>query len=107
MTRLSLFNSPLLLGFEDLERAVERIAKASPDGYPPYNVEQLADNRLRITLAVAGFRPEDLKVQVQDKQLTIQGKHASSSAASCSATAWRSPAPTSTMVCSTSIWSAR
>jgi HSP20 family molecular chaperone IbpA len=74
MTRLSLFNSPLLLGFEDLERAVERIAKASPDGYPPYNVEQLAENRLRITLAVAGFNPDDLKIQVQDKQLTIQGR---------------------------------
>ena len=73
MTRLSLFNSPLLLGFEEFERAVDRISKTA-DGYPPYNVEQLAENRLRITLAVAGFAEEDLAVQIEDNQLVIRGK---------------------------------
>ncbi|WP_299391092.1 Hsp20 family protein [Pelagibius sp.] len=73
MTRLSLFNSPLLLGFEEFERAVDRISKTA-DGYPPYNVEQLAEHRLRITLAVAGFAEEDLAVQIEDNQLVIRGK---------------------------------
>jgi HSP20 family molecular chaperone IbpA len=75
MTRLSLFNSPLLLGFEQFEQAIDRISKTA-DGYPPYNVEQLAENRLRITLAVAGFAEADLSVQVEDKQLVIRGKQA-------------------------------
>ena len=74
MTRLSLFNSPLLLGFDHFERAVDRISKTATDGYPPYNVEQLAENRLRITVAVAGFSAEDLQVQVEDNQLVIRGK---------------------------------
>lgn len=74
MTRLSLFNSPLLLGFDHFERAVDRISKAASDGYPPYNVEQLAENRLRITVAVAGFSADDLQVQVEDNQLVIRGK---------------------------------
>ena len=74
MARLSLFNSPLLLGFEPFEEALERISKASADGYPPYNVAQLDQDRLRITLAVAGFAPEDLEVQVQDNQLVIRGR---------------------------------
>ena len=74
MTRLSLFNSPFFLGFDHFERAVDRIAKSGSDSYPPYNVEQLADNRLRITLAVAGFKPEDLEVQTEDNQLVIRGK---------------------------------
>jgi HSP20 family molecular chaperone IbpA len=73
MTRLSLFNSPLLLGFEPFEQAIDRISKTA-DGYPPYNVEQLGENRLRITLAVAGFTEEDLSVQIEDKQLVIRGK---------------------------------
>ncbi|WP_420346137.1 Hsp20 family protein [Pelagibius sp.] len=73
MTRLSLFNSPLLLGFEEFERAVDRISK-NADGYPPYNVEQLAEHRLRITLAVAGFAEEDLTVQIEDNQLVVRGK---------------------------------
>src|SRR4051812_12037179 len=55
MSRLSLFNSPLLLGFEPFERALDRVSKISSDGYPPYNIEQLGENELRITLAVAGF----------------------------------------------------
>ncbi len=74
MTRLSLFNSPLLLGFEQFEQALDRISKSSSDGYPPYNVEQIGETRLRITLAVAGFGAEDLNVQIQDNQLVIRGK---------------------------------
>ena len=75
MTRLSLFNSPLLLGFEQFEQAIDRISKTA-EGYPPYNVEQLGENRLRITLAVAGFTEEDLSVQIEDRQLVIRGKQA-------------------------------
>jgi HSP20 family molecular chaperone IbpA len=74
MSRLSLFNSPFLLGFEHFEQALERISKASADGYPPYNVAQLDEQRLRITLAVAGFAAADLQVQVRDNQLVIAGK---------------------------------
>lgn len=74
MSRLSLFNSPLLLGFDEFERAFDRVAKASTDGYPPYNIEQVAANRLRITLAVAGFSMNDLVVQIEDNQLVIRGK---------------------------------
>lgn len=74
MTRLSLFNSPLLLGFEQFEQALDRISKTSSDGYPPYNVEQVDEHRLRITLAVAGFGADDLRVQIQDNQLVIGGK---------------------------------
>lgn len=74
MSRLSLFNSPLLLGFDHFERALDRVSKAAADGYPPYNVEQIDDNRLRITLAVAGFTMDDLNVQVEDNQLVVRGK---------------------------------
>jgi len=73
MARLSLFNSPLLLGFEPFEEALERISKGA-DGYPPYNVAQLEPDRLRITLAVAGFAAEDLEIQVKDNQLVIHGR---------------------------------
>jgi len=76
MSRLSLFNSPLLLGFDQFERALDRVSKAASDGYPPYNVEQTGDNALRITLAVAGFGPDDLSVQVEDRQLVVRGKQA-------------------------------
>lgn len=76
MTRLSLFSSPLLLGFEQFEQALERVSKASADGYPPYNVEQLGEHRLRISLAVAGFEAGDLQVQIQNNQLVIRGKQA-------------------------------
>lgn len=75
MPRPPLFNSPLLLGFEQFEEALERIAKTATDGYPPYNVEQVDAGRLRITLAVAGFGAEDLEIQVRDNQLVIHGKH--------------------------------
>ncbi len=74
MTRLSLFNSPLMLGFEQFERQLDRIAKASTDGYPPYNIEQLGEDGLRITLAVAGFTEEELQVLVEDNQLIVRGR---------------------------------
>lgn len=74
MTRLSLFNSPLLLGFDHFERTLDRIAKAGAEGYPPYNIEQIGEDQLRITLAVAGFGLEDLEIQIEDNQLTIKGR---------------------------------
>lgn len=74
MTRLSLFNSPLLLGFDHFERTLDRIAKAGAEGYPPYNIEQIGDDRLRITLAVAGFGLDDLEILIEDNQLTIRGR---------------------------------
>lgn len=74
MTRLSLFSSPLLLGFDHFERTLDRISKQSAEGYPPYNIEQLGDDRLRITLAVAGFGLEDLEIQVEGSQLTVRGR---------------------------------
>ena len=74
MTRLSLFNSPLLLGFDHFERTLDRIAKAGAEGYPPYNIEQTGEDRLRITLAVAGFGLDDLYIQIEDNQLTIKGR---------------------------------
>ncbi len=74
MSRLSLFNSPLLLGFDHFERALDRVAKTTADGYPPYNVEQVGENALRITLAVAGFTIDSLSVQIEDNQLVIRGK---------------------------------
>jgi HSP20 family molecular chaperone IbpA len=71
---MSLFNSPLLLGFDEFERALDRISKASTDGYPPYNIERVDDDKLRITLAVAGFTKDDLNVAVEENQLVIRGK---------------------------------
>jgi HSP20 family molecular chaperone IbpA len=80
MSRMSLLNSPLLLGFDDIERVLERIAKAPGDAYPPYNIERLADasgkETLRITLAVAGFSRDQLDVTVEKNQLTIAGRQA-------------------------------
>jgi HSP20 family molecular chaperone IbpA len=74
MTRTIVFNSPFLLGFERLEQLLERTAKSGGDGYPPYNIEQSGDERLRISLAVAGFTSEELSVTVEDRQLVIRGK---------------------------------
>ncbi len=74
MSRSAMFNSPFLLGFEHLERLLERTAKSAGDGYPPYNIEQAGPDRLRITVAVAGFAPDELAVTVEDKQLVIRGK---------------------------------
>ena len=73
MTRLSPFNSPLLLGFDRLEQLMDRLGKAS-DGYPPYNIEQVGPDGLRIVLAVAGFGREDLSVTVEGQQLTVRGR---------------------------------
>ena len=74
MTRLSVFNSPLLLGFDHFERMLDRVSKTAADGYPPYNIEQIGDHRLNITLAVAGFNGDDLDVSIEDNQLTVCGK---------------------------------
>ncbi len=74
MTRLSVFNSPLLLGFDHFERVLERVSKTAADGYPPYNIEQIDDNSLNITLAVAGFSTDDLEVNIENNQLMIRGK---------------------------------
>jgi HSP20 family molecular chaperone IbpA len=74
MNRSLLFDSPFLLGFEHTRNLIERAAKAAAETYPPYNVEDRGDGRLRITLAVAGFTPEQLSVTVEDRQLTIQGR---------------------------------
>lgn len=76
MSRVSVFDNPLLLGFEHFERALDRVSKTASDGYPPYNIEQLGDDQLRITVAVAGFKPEELEVRVEDTQLTIRGRRA-------------------------------
>jgi HSP20 family molecular chaperone IbpA len=74
MARLSLFNSPLLLGFDQFERTLDQVSKVTSDGYPPYNVEQTGEGRLRITLAVAGFTMDDLSVQIEGKQLVVRGR---------------------------------
>ena len=74
MSRMSVFNSPLLLGFDHFERMLDRASKASAEGYPPYNIEQIRENGLRITLAVAGFSMEDLSVTIEDNQLIIRGR---------------------------------
>lgn len=74
MTKLTLGTHPFLLGFEQLERLVEHTAKTGNDGYPPYNIEQTSDRSYRITLAVAGFREDDLAITVEDRQLVIRGR---------------------------------
>ena len=74
MTKLTLGSHPFLLGFEQLERLVERTAKSASDGYPPFNIEQTSETSYRITLAVAGFRDEDLSITVEDQQLVVRGK---------------------------------
>jgi HSP20 family molecular chaperone IbpA len=73
MSRVSMFNSPLLLGFDQLERTLDRLAK-SAEGYPPYNIERIGENGLRITLAVAGFTTDDLAIELVESQLTVRGK---------------------------------
>jgi HSP20 family molecular chaperone IbpA len=74
MSRSVFFNSPFMLGFDHLERLLERTAKSANDGYPPYNIEETGSDRLRITLAVAGFSRDELDVTVEDNQLVIRGK---------------------------------
>jgi HSP20 family molecular chaperone IbpA len=79
MTRTPSLNSPFLLGFDDIERALDRVTRSSSDGYPPYNIERLARSdsapeRLRITLAVAGFTLDQLEVTLEERQLVIKGR---------------------------------
>jgi HSP20 family molecular chaperone IbpA len=73
MSRPSVFGSPLFLGFDHLEQMLDRVGK-NADGYPPYNIEQLGQARLRITLAVAGFSMDDLAITQEDNQLVIRGR---------------------------------
>ena len=75
MTKLTLGAHPYLLGFDQLERLVERTAK-SENGYPPYNIEATGQHAFRITLAVAGFRDEDLSITLEDRQLVVRGRQA-------------------------------
>jgi len=74
MNRSMLFDSPFLLGFEHTRSLIERAAKAAAESYPPYNVEERGDGGLRITLAVAGFSPDQLEVTVEDRQLGVVGR---------------------------------
>ncbi|MBY0349353.1 Hsp20 family protein [Tabrizicola sp.] len=76
MTKLSFGAHPYLLGFEQLERLVERTAKSGAEGYPPFNIEAVAENAYRITLAVAGFREDDLSITIEDRQLVVRGRQA-------------------------------
>jgi HSP20 family molecular chaperone IbpA len=73
MSRVSMFNSPLLLGFDQLERTLDRLAKGA-EGYPPYNIERIGENGLRIVLAVAGFTSDDLAIELVENQLSVRGK---------------------------------
>ena len=73
MNRMSIFNSPFLLGFDQFERTIDRISKLSSDSYPPYNIEQISQNSLRITVAVAGFKKNELDVSLEGNQLQIRG----------------------------------
>lgn len=74
MTKMTFASYPFTLGFEQLERLVERTAKAGSDGYPPFNIEQSSDSSYRITLAVAGFCEDDLSITLEDNQLVIRGR---------------------------------
>lgn len=94
MTRIPLLSSPLLLGFDEIERLIDRVGKAGADGYPPYNIERIVDDpkglaepvdagdrqaraeRLRITLAVAGFQRDQIEITLEDNQLTVRGQQA-------------------------------
>jgi HSP20 family molecular chaperone IbpA len=74
MTKLSFGAHPLLLGFEQLDQLVGRTAKSASEGYPPFNIESVAENAYRIAIAVAGFRQDDLSITVEDRQLVIRGR---------------------------------
>ena len=74
MTKLTLASYPHMLGFEQLERLLERTAKSGNEGYPPCNIEQTSDRSYRITLAVAGFSEADLSITVEDQQLVVRGR---------------------------------
>jgi HSP20 family molecular chaperone IbpA len=79
MSRVTAFSSPLLLGFDEVERALDRLAKTAGDGYPPYNIERLPKTAehgdiIRIVLAVAGFAREELEVVIEENELTVRGR---------------------------------
>jgi len=74
MTKPTFGTHPFLLGFDELERLVERTARTGNEGYPPYNIEQTSDVCVRITLAVAGFADEDLSITLEDRQLVVRGR---------------------------------
>jgi HSP20 family molecular chaperone IbpA len=81
MTRVPTLNSPFLLGFDDIERALDRVSRSASDGYPPYNIERIAGSEaspemLRITLAVAGFTQDQLEITLEERQLLIRGRQA-------------------------------
>lgn len=76
MSRVTFASHPYLLGFEALDRLIERTQKSGSDGYPPFNIEMRSEDSYRITLAVAGFREEDLAVTVEDSQLVVRGRQA-------------------------------
>lgn len=80
MSKLTLGSYPHMLGFEQLERLLERAAKSGNDGYPPFNIEQTSDHSYRITLALAGFAEADLSITVEDRTLVIRGKQRDDSA---------------------------
>jgi len=79
MTKLTLASYPHMLGFEQLERVLERSAKSGNEGYPPFNIEQTSERSYRITLAVAGFSEHDLAITVEDRQLVIRGRQSDDS----------------------------
>ncbi|NOX74589.1 MAG: Hsp20 family protein [Alphaproteobacteria bacterium] len=79
MTKMTFASHPFLLGFEQLDRLVERTVKSGNDGYPPYNIEQSAADAYRITLAVAGFAEDDLSITLEDRQLSVRGRQADDS----------------------------
>lgn len=74
MTKMTIASYPHMLGFEQLERLLERTAKSGNEGYPPFNIEQTSDHSYRITLAVAGFSDDDISITVEDRQLVIRGR---------------------------------
>lgn len=74
MSRPGPFGSPYCLGFDDVERILERLAKSAPEAYPPLNVEEVEEGRLRVTLAVAGFAPEQLTLTLTDRELAVKGE---------------------------------
>jgi len=82
MSRSVYFDSPFLLGFEQTRSLIDRAAKIAAEGYPPYNVEAVGDDGVRISLAVAGFSPEQLSVTVEGRQLTISGRRDNESSVS-------------------------
>lgn len=74
MPRVSMFNSPLFVGFDQIERMIDQVSKTKAEGYPPYNIEQIDTNHYRVTIAVAGFAEDDLSVTVEDNQLVVRGR---------------------------------